>query len=311
MLDLNSFVTFSTVADLRSFSRAGEKLGLSKATVSRQVAALERKLGCRLLKRSTRSISLTEAGAQFNDRCRQLISHAGLALKQMEEIGGGQARGNISISAGIAFGSRHLTTAIARFMEAYPHISVHLELGERPVDLIAGDADVAVRSVDESRVMSLIARKLAPLRSIICASPAYLKKNGVPKSLKDLERHNCIQFRVDGSLDWQLRGPDGLRVLKLKGSLRTPNSEVAVQAALAGIGLGLLPTFAVGDYIRSGQLVHVLLDYQRHGRALYAAYLPDRNIPLRTTLLVRFLEEYFGAGPQPYWDDALGLKPVQ
>jgi LysR family transcriptional regulator for bpeEF and oprC len=302
MQDLNAFVTFATIIETGSFSRAAEKLGISKALVSKQIAALENELGVKLLNRNTRRIGRTTAGQIFHEHCLQLIAHAESSRHELEQFSNVPG-GLLKINAGIAFGRRHLVPAIAAFTRRYPKINVHLDLSDRLIDLIGGGVDVMVRMADEPRLHSLVARKLAPLRWVVCATPAYLKQHRAPRVPEDLASHNCIVYMSNPRGIWHFTGPDGNCEAQVTGNFKVNNADGIVQAVLADLGIAVMPSFAAVEHLSNRRMVRLLPEYRLPERTLYAAHLPNPHMPQRTRLFVRFLGEYLGS--PPYWDRQL------
>ncbi|OZI29872.1 hypothetical protein CAL29_17375 [Bordetella genomosp. 10] len=299
MLDLNEFLTFSAIADTKSFSRAAEKLGISKALASKHVADLEQSLGVRLLHRTTRKLGLTPAGELFHERCRQLIAHAEDARHEIEQFRSAPG-GRIRISSAMAFGRRHLLPVVARFLARYPEVSIDVDLSQQFPDLVTGGADVVIRQADEPVLLSLVARRLAPMRMVACASPAYLARHPAPRTPADLAAHNCLVYFADARGEWRFQGPEGECAVKPKGNFRANSADAVVEAALADLGIAVAPTFAAGEALRDGRLRRVLPDYRLPERTLYAAYLPNPTMAHCTKLFVDFLVAQFG--DRPYWD---------
>ncbi|WP_144629837.1 LysR family transcriptional regulator [Bordetella genomosp. 13] len=299
MLDLNEFLTFSVIADTKSFSRAAEKLGISKALASKHVADLEHALGVKLLHRTTRKLGLTAAGEVFHERCRQLLAHAEDARREMERFRSAPG-GHIRISSAMTFGRRHLLPAVARFLTRYPDVSIDVDLSQQFPDLVTGGADIVIRQVQEPVLLSLVARRLAPMRFVACASPAYLARHPAPETPADLAAHNCLVYFVNARGEWNFVGPEGECAVKPKGNFKANTADAVVQAALGGLGIAVVPTFAAGQALRDGALQRVLPGYRLPERALYAAYLPNPTMAHCTKLFLDFLVGEFGDAP--YWD---------
>lgn len=308
MQDLNGFLVFAAVVDAGSFSRASDRLGISKALASRQVAELERSLGLRLLNRTTRKLGLTAAGTVFYERCRELIAHAEGARHELEQFRSAPG-GRIRVSAAISFGRLHLVDAIADFLARHPGVDIELDLSERFADLITDGADVVIRQAEEPRLHAFVARQLAPLRWVLCASPGYLERHAPPAAPKDLAHHACVTYLSNARGEWVFTGPRGeVEPVRVAGPCRVSNADGVVHAVLAGLGVAAVPTFAAAGPLREGRLVRLLADWSLPERVLYAAYLPDPNVAPRVQTLVRFLAERFG--PQPYWDRDLDPLPT-
>jgi DNA-binding transcriptional LysR family regulator len=300
MLDLNEFLTFAVIAETSSFSRAAEKLGISKALASKHVAELEQTLGVKLLHRTTRKVGLTAAGAVFYERCRQLVAHAEDARHEIEQFRSTPG-GLVRVSSAMSFGRRHLVPAIARFLAQYPEITVELDLSQQFPDLIRGTADVVIRQADEPVLLSLVARQVAPVRWVACASPTYLARYPAPAVPELLSEHNCLLYFANTKGEWSFTGDDGVaHIVKVKGNFKANSADGVLHAALGDLGIAVVPTFAASDYLRDKRLMRVLPDYRLPERALYAAFLPNPTMAHCTRLFLSFLAEYFG--PEPYWD---------
>jgi DNA-binding transcriptional LysR family regulator len=300
MPNLNALATFVAVVNLNSFSLAAERCGISRALVSKHIQSLETSLGVKLLNRTTRRLGLTQAGERFYERCLRVLEEAEDAVRDLEDTAHGP-RGLIRVSTAIAFGRLHLLPAIAAFLEANPSVQVEVTLSEHFADLISGGADLVVRMADEPRLSNLVARRLAPARHVLVASPGHLASAvGALRSPADLSRCNCLLYTGAGRDEWRFQGPQGDATVKVSGNFRASNADGIAEAALAGVGIGVLPTFAVDQHLAAGRLVRVLPEYRLPERTLYAVFVPDRHLPQRIRTLVSFLGERFGE--QPYWD---------
>lgn len=293
---------FTLVAEGRSFTRAAEKLGLSKSAASRRVAELEARLGARLFNRTTRHISLTQVGEGFYHRVSQILD----SLEEAERSVASQhaaPRGVLKLAAPMSFGIKHLADAIARFMDQYPEVEIDMELSDRFVDLVEEGYDMAVR-IGRLKDSSLVARKLCPARIIICASPAYLERHGVPQTPADLAQHHCLLYTGSANPEqWPFRvtpGGDEVRMVRVGGRLRANNGDALREAALAGQGITLLPSFIVGDDLSHGRLVPVLMEHTASQSAVFAVYPANRHLSPKVRVFVDFLSSRFG--PVPYWD---------
>jgi LysR family transcriptional regulator, regulator for bpeEF and oprC len=298
MRDLNAFATFAAIVDTASFSRAAERLGISKALASKQVAQLEDELGVKLLRRTTRKIGLTTAGELFYERCVEMLAHAEGARHEIQRYNT-EPGGLVKVSAVLSFGRRYLVRAIAAFLHAHPRMRVQYESGAF-IDLISGRADVVIRTAEEQQLQSLVARKLARLRWVVCAAPSYLQGHSPPQRPEDLLQHNCVVYVSNARGEWVFNGPAGHVSVKVGGNFKANNADAVAEAAAAGVGVAIVPLFACADHIRNGQLVRLLADYELPETTVYAVYLPDRNLPQPIQLFVHFLSQYFGS--EPYWD---------
>ena len=297
MRDLNVLATFVAVVDAKSFTLAADRCGISKALVSRQVQELEHSLGVKLLNRSTRKIGLTQAGERFYERCARLVADADSAVRDVEELSRGGAHGLIRISTAITFGRMHLLPAVRDFLALHPGIQIEVMLAERFADLISGNADLVVRLAEEPRLSNLVARRLAAVQWRVVAAPNYLARHGTPQHPRDLLQHNCLVYDKPKGSDWRFSGPEGEATVKVAGNLRANVAEGLLDAVLGGLGIAALPSFALGDALRSGRLVRLLPDYQLTESTLYAVFLPDRRLPERIRSFVQFLADRYAGTP--------------
>jgi DNA-binding transcriptional LysR family regulator len=301
MQDLERMAIFAAVVEARGFSEAARRLGLSKSLVSKQVTRLEKNVGARLLHRTTRSMSLTEAGAVFYEHCARIVEEEAEARLAVGRLHAGP-RGVLRISASVAFGTLHIAPALPEFLARHPEVRVDMVIGDRLVDLADEGFDVAIRIA--ARVGdNLVARKLAPVNRRICATPAYFKRHGVPRAPADLAAHNCLTYTFAEPRDaWRLRGPKGHLDLRVHGNLRLNDDEALSAAVLGGLGIALLPTFIIGRDLQAGRLRAVMSEYVPHASHINAVYLPTRHLPAKVRAFIDFLRERFG--PEPYWDKA-------
>ena len=285
---------FVQVVESGSFTAAARALGVSKAHVSKQLRQLEDRLGIRLLHRTTRRQALTEAGEQFYRRCTQLIGELDElsdALGEAQETPSGRLR----ISVAGAFAERYLAPACAEFMVRYPQVRIELIFDNRIVDLIQENFDLAIR-YGELQQSDLVARRIAPRRLHVCASPAYLQRHGIPTRPDQLRAHNCL---VGSSDYWIFRGKDGLRRLRIDGNWSSNNGIALLAAARAGLGLAQLPDFYVEDDLQAGRLQTVLQDWELGDVGVWAVYPHRRHLSAKVRLLIDYLVAVFQ--PKPPW----------
>jgi LysR family transcriptional regulator, regulator for bpeEF and oprC len=301
MRDLNALATFVAVVRLNSFALAAEHCGISRAMVTKQIQTLETSLGVRLLHRTTRRLGLTQAGERFFERCVRVLEQAEDAVRDLEDEAG-ELHGLIRVSTGIAFGRLHVLPAVAAFMREHPAVRFDVTLSEQFADLVSGRTDLVVRMADTPRLSQVVARKLAPARFVLAASAAYLASVLPLQVPADLRRCNCLHY-AGMPQQWRLEGPQGIEEIPIGGNFQANNADGLLEAALAGLGIGILPSFAASPYLKRKLLVPVLPGYRLPERTLYAMFLPDRRPPQRIAAFVRFLVERFG--PQPYWDDGV------
>jgi DNA-binding transcriptional LysR family regulator len=297
---LNGMRVFAQVVDAKSFSAAAEKLGMSKSLASRHVSALERSLSVKLLHRSTRKLSLTEAGALLYEHCARIVQEAELAEQRLTRTQSEPA-GLVRVTAVPAFAVRHVLPALPEFYKNYPKIQVKLFCSNRAVDLGAEGFDLGIR-VSFKPAPNLVARKLAANRSILCASPAYLKRRGTPRRIEDLPQHECVLFPALAHKGvWTLSRERRKYSVQVTGVLETDEMDVVRAAVGAGLGIGILPVYMVGDALQQGQLVPLLRQFQVVPEsAIYLVYLPNRTLASRVRALIDFLVERFG--PIPAWE---------
>lgn len=301
-MKLADMEVFAKVAEHNSFSAAARRLGVSKGAVSKQVARLERSLGARLLNRSTRRLSLTDAGHAFHEHTTRMMAEAEAAEAAVSQLRA-SPRGVLKLTAPAAFGRLHVAPGIPAFLARYPEVSVQIMMNDRVADLAEDGYDVAIRMMDEP-AGNIVARRLAPIRWVVCATADYLALKGVPASPRDLAQHNCLFYSMLAShSDWRFRAAGGESKVRVTGNFTVNNSEALREAVLQGLGAALLPTFTVGDDIQQGRLLPLLPDYEplgTFGTGIYAVYLPTRHVSPKVRAFVDFFLERFG--PEPYWD---------
>ena len=298
--ELDDLRAFVAVVEAGGFSRAAARLGLAKSIVSRRVSRLETSLGARLLARTTRGVSPTEAGAAFHARGVRILAELDEAR---EEVAGrqGSVAGTLRLAAPLSFGVAHLAPALARFAADHPRVALDVAYGDRPVDLVAERFDAAVR-IGALPDSSLVARRLAPVRLVAVASPAYLARRGAPGKPEDLADHDCLVYSAaaGGGEAWRFRAGRGSVSVRPHGRFRADNGEALVAAALEGLGVAALPTFLAGEALRSGALVPLLEAFPMPEFGLHVVRPPGGPAPARLRALIDFLAARFG--PEPYWD---------
>ena len=291
--------TFTAVAEAGSFVAASDLLALSKAAVSRQVSELEARLGVRLLHRTTRRLSLTDEGQIFLERCRSVMAELEEAESEITARSG-QASGQLRVSAPVTFGHLHLQPLWGAFMQANPQVRLDVTLSDRVVDLVEEGFDVAVR-IARLPSSSLISRKLASTRLVLCASPRYLRHHGKPRTLSDLRHHQVLAYSLSPTPEvFELQGPQGIESVRIVPALRTNSGDVCRAAALAHQGIVMQPTFLVGDDLKAGTLVQVLPQYPPQELGIYAVYPSRRHVAPKVRVLIDFLAQ---ALRRPVWDD--------
>lgn len=302
MLDrLTGLEVFAKVAATGSFSAAGRALGLSQTMVTKHIAALEARLGVKLLHRSTRRLSLTDAGRNYLEASERILAdmNAADAAVAAERV---EPRGVLRLNVPVSFGERQVAPLLAEFAAAHPQVSVELGLNDRLVDLAEEGWDLAIR-IGTLGDSSLIARRVAPCRTLVCAAPSYLKARGVPRNVASLAQHNCLGYtlsRIAGVDRWTFGAKNDV-VVKVTGNLRANNGDALRAAAIAGQGIIYQPAFVVADELRSGELVALTFDQPTvQFGGIYAVYLPDRNPAAKVRAFIDFIAGRFA--PEPPWD---------
>ena len=300
MHDLSAMAVFAAIAEAGSLTVAAERLSLSKSAVSKQLSRLEERLGARLVNRNTRQVSLTEVGTVYFGFCARILEEAEAAEAAVANLQGAP-RGRLRVNAPMSFGTMHLAEALTGFAGRYPEITVDLELTDAFVDLVDSGIDVAVR-ITSMQDSTLIARQLAPSRGMVVASPDYLARHGVPAHPRDLRNHNCMIYTLAPNPGtWNFRTADGgARPIQVQGSMRSNNGEVLREAAIAGQGIVMNPTFITYRAIRDGRLVPLLCDFDLPQSGIHAVYPNRRHLSPKVRAFIDFLGDHFG--DPPYWD---------
>jgi len=297
--DIVDVLAFVRVAETGSFARAAERMGLSKPVLSRRVARLEEQLGARLLTRTARGAQPTEIGESYYARAANVLAELEAAQEVVAEAVT-QVAGPIRLSAPISFGTRYLGPALAEFAQRHPRVELDVSLDDKTVDLVGGGFDLAVR-IGDLKDSALIARKLAPIRSVVVASPAYIEAQGRPARPADLADHELLAYaNVPGGELWRFRVGDRWESVRGRSRFRSDNGDLLRSAAVAGLGVVAMPSFIASASIQSGELEVILRDFALKEVALWAVMPPGRASTARVRALVDFLVERFG--PEPDWD---------
>jgi len=296
---LRAMQIFVAVVNNGGFSAAARNIGLSRAQVSKSVMQLEQYLGTRLLNRTTRSVSLTEFGRVYFERSSSLIAD----IDEIEAVAAnesGEPRGRLTLSSPVSFGVLHLQNAIPAYLKRFPEVQISLSLADRFIDVVAEGFDLAIR-IAELEDSSLVARRLAPCKRVLCAAPGYLEKHGTPQVPQDLAIHHCLVYSNELKPDtWSLRGPDGDETVRVNGPVCADNGDILRAAAVAGSGVTLLPTFIVGADLISGRLRQVLPEFCPPQISINAVFPSRRWLSPKVRSFVDFLVVYFD--DQPEWD---------
>ncbi|MCL1137291.1 LysR family transcriptional regulator [Shewanella pneumatophori] len=299
-MNLEHLKLFVRLASTHNISMAGQELGLSPAVASVHINKLEESLGVRLLHRTTRKVSLTQEGESFLPHALEVLATAE-AARAAVGAGFSSPSGTLRVTAPASFGRLHMVRALKGFMQQYPDLTVDLRFSDTIIDLVDGGFDVAIR-IAELKDSSLIARKLASDRRVLCASPAYIKQHGVPTTPEELVNHQCINLM---NLDtWVFDTDKGPYSIKTKGCFRTDNGDAMRDATVDGLGLSVNSIWSVYQQLISGELVEVLTDYPFASNAsIWAVYPSSRLIAPKVRAFIDFFNQYYG---QPaYWETEL------
>ncbi|WP_018913187.1 LysR family transcriptional regulator [Thiomonas sp. FB-6] len=291
---------FVAAVDDGSFAAAGRRFGLSPAMAGKYVNALEAQLNARLLQRTTRRLSLTDVGQNYYQRCKRLLDafdEANREASDSQTI----ARGVLRVAAPVTFGAMHLGSVVSRYLEENPQVNVEVTLDDRYTDLLAAGIDVAIR-IGRLTDSSLVARRVAPCRMVVCAAPAYLERHGTPRTIEDLRGAQRLAFsQAISAGDWTLVDRRGRpHVIEGPTRMTANNTQMLLAAALAGAGIAYGPTFVFGERIAQADLVEVLPAYRPSELTIQAVYPSARHVPLKVRLLVERLASMFG--DEPSWD---------
>ncbi|WP_047461153.1 LysR family transcriptional regulator [Rhizobium rhizogenes] len=298
MLKIEGLTAFVAIAEAGSISEAARRLRLSKSVVSERLAEMEKTLGATLLHRTTRKLTLTEDGLVFLERATRIVREVREAAADLAERRGTLA-GPLRIAAPVTFGRMHLGPALYPFLAAHPEIELTLDLDDRRVDAASDGYDAIIRHglIADSR---LVAWPLARSRRLLVASPGYLRQYGMPASPSDLENHRGIFYTNRGVADWRFQGLEGAVVVRGKLALGINNGDVSRDAAIAGLGIALLPAFIAGPSVNEGLLVEIDVGYRPEPEFVFMAHPEGRNPSAKLRAIADHLKKAFG--DPPYWD---------
>lgn len=294
---LPDMATFARVVDAGNFSEAARQLGSTPSTVSRQIKRLEESLGTRLLERSTRSVRMTDSGAQVYGYCRDIVGAASGAV----DVAGqamGEPRGKVSVSAPIAYARSVIHPLIPDFLRSWPEVDVQLVFADREVDPLRDNVDVVIR-LTRSPPLGLAGRQIGTAKWLLCASPAYLAAHGTPEEPRDLARHECLYLgeTVDDNR-WHFRRGTQAQSLDVRGRYVANHAGARLDAALQGFGIAGLPDFAAAQALQQGDLVQVLGEWEFEARAyigpVWLLYPPNRFLPSKVRALIDYLASHLG-----------------
>ena len=288
MLDLNDVALFVQVVRAGSFAAAARRLGMPANSASRRIQQLEQQLGLRLMQRSTRKLTLTDAGATFYARCADQVESLAEAAQELSE-GSQVPSGKVRAAAPADFFSFFRMELIAEFLAAHPKVRLEFVLSDQRADLIEQGIDVAIRA---GKVLepTLVARRIGGGRVTLLASPAYLAARGVPESVEALANHDCVTLpSASGRIVWRLDGPDGASETEVSGRLSANTAHAMLEAVLAGLGIGLLPAVVTSPDVRTGRLIEVLPEHGVEGIDVYLVYLSRRQLPRAVSVFIEFM----------------------
>ncbi|MET0505381.1 MAG: LysR substrate-binding domain-containing protein [Luteibacter sp.] len=283
-------VAFIAVVDGGSFARAAERLGVGRSAVSRSVRTLERQLDTRLFARTTRRTTLTGEGERFFENCRPGVERIMRALDDMRDLREGPPRGTLRIGSAVGFGRKVIAPLLKGFRALYPDIAIEMLLDDRPADFTADRIDVSFRNgrLEDSQV---VARRMVPMQLVVCASPGYVTRHGLPGDIDEIARHRCLNRRLaSGRLhEWEFRQEGRTRKLSPSSTLTFNDEDLLLQAALEGSGLAQLPGYQACEQLRAGTLVACLSQYAPDDRGHYLCYLSRQQLPSRIRVFVDYI----------------------
>jgi len=287
---------FVRIVETGNFSAVARQLGTTQPTISKQLTALEKQLRTRLLNRSTRRLSLTEAGATYYERCRRIIDEvrdAEGALGQLQSA----LTGTLHVNGSIALGEIFLAPLLLRFQAQYPELGVELSLSDRYIDLVEEGVDVAVR-IGRLADSNLVARRLGSTRRVLVATPAYLAAHGTPQRPEDLAHHSCLLYAyLSSGNEWTFEGPEGEIRVRVRGNFKANNGEAIRQALLANVGVAMSPDWLIHDKLESGEVVALLPEYAPPPLDINAVYPSGRHVSTKVRTFIEFLQNEFKAIP--------------
>jgi len=296
-MNIEHLKLFVRLATTHNISLAGRELGISPAVASSHISKLEEELGVRLVHRTTRKVSLSEEGEAFFPHAEEVLSSIE-AARAAVGAGKGSPGGTLRVAAPASFGRMHLMPAMKGFLSRYPDLTIDVRFSDTIVDLVEGGFDIAIRNA-ELKDSTLIARKLAPDKRIVCASPDYLAKFGEPNSPLDLQNHHCVS--IVGLETWVFDTPDGHLSIKSRGSFRTNNGDAVRDACADGLGIAMNATWSVYKHLHRGELVHILQDTPLvSDTAIWAVYPTSQLLAPKVRVFIDYFTAYYGS--PPYWD---------
>lgn len=301
--DFSAIPVVVAVVECGSFSSAALKLSMTKSAVSKRISVLEDNLGVRLFSRTTRRLTLTEAGERFSDYARHSLLLAQEGFNELSHFQGAP-RGTLKINAPMTFSRLHLVPHLKEFLQLYPDISVTLSMDDSVVSMVEGGFDVGIR-IGALKDSSLVASKLVECKSVVCAAPEYITKHGKPDTPQALASHNCLYYSLfQAGVEWTFYQDNKKIKVSPKGNVTVNNSDAIAELLLQGIGICQMPTFIVAPYLANGQLERLLEDYSLPEHAIYAVYPERRHLPEKVKVFIQFIKQKLGGG-SGYWDKEL------
>lgn len=299
MGQLEDMQVFVRIVDSGGISLAADQLGIAKSAVSRRLSELENRLGVTLLNRTTRSSNLTDAGKTFYERSQQLINEVD-ELNNLTSDPEFSLSGTLRISVPLSFGLTHLSKPIEIFSKEHPELTLDITFIDNETDLVEGGYDLAFR-IGKLEDSSLQARKIAPIKLVVCASPEYLQKHGTPKVPEELKNHKMLKYALHGKLGWNLIDKNGTsHTIHVQSKMIANNGDFLNKMAIANCGVLLSPTFISWEAIENKDLIHILKDYEFEEIYSYVVYPQSRYLSRKIRLFIDYLTDYFGN--EPYWD---------
>lgn len=298
--DFSAIPVFVAVVECGSFSAAALKLGMTKSAVSKRISVLEDNIGVRLFNRTTRKLTLTEAGERFSDYARNslLLAQEGFSTVSQYQ---GSPRGTLKINAPMTFTRLHIVPYIKEFLNCYPEIQIILSMDDNIVNMVEGGFDVGIR-IGKLKDSSLIARKLVNCKSVLCASPDYIKQHGKPSVPDDLLKHNCIYYSLfQAGVEWTFFKNDKPVKVEPKGNFIVNNSDAICDVLFQGLGICQMPTFIVSEHLVKGRLIPLLEDFSLPEHAIYAVYPERKHLPEKVKVFIDFMKQKLGT-ESGYWD---------
>jgi len=286
-------VAFIAVVSEGSFAKAGDRLGVGRSAISRSVQKLEEQLGARLFFRTTRSTSLTREGELFYENCRPGVERIVQAVAGLRELREGPPRGQLRVASTVSFGRKVVAPLLAGFQSEYPEIAVDLLLDDNLPDFSADHVDIAFRD-GRPEQSQLIAKQLFPMALLLCASPAYAAKRGLPQTLEELGDHHCVGYRLSSGriADWEFKVAGSPRKITPKGKSSFNDADLVLRAVLDGRGIAQLAGHQVSDLLQSGELTTCLTQYAPDDRGHYLCYLSRQHLPARARVYIDYMTSH-------------------